>query len=425
MEFIFENVMERDEFFKNSECCPGHCGLKEMRQCRPPLDCQKCWEQSGVKYRIKNQPTPDHPVSLMEQYNNNLKEQVFHSYGMLKTGDSLVKTEHGWCIERKKPDRILTTHNPYLKVDDLIPDILPEEHWFDKKVEDYIREVTRGDIQMFMMSGRQCGKSEIHRRMLEKYIDLSIFGALPEKPQIEKVIFNNPATIVFWKDGTKTVVKCQAGDDFNPEKGLAMAICKKIYGEGYWSGVFKKWLPEKKMAPLDVDVKKLNALTKKLHEDLYKAFNIPVSILDKTPSINPYFLFGTKPIQTQGVIKIKHSATEPSEPLKPCEECKHADVHEFDEPCRSCSGNSKFEEKLKKGPSCKDCVYSGFTAAEEPCCGCGQYTNFKPKKEEKHPRIERHGTHWRCPNCAARLHDSVIVGRKELYCPNCGIKLVR
>ena len=50
------------------------------------------------------------------------------------------------------------------------------------------------------------------------------------KPKIKNVIFNNPATIVFWSDGTKTVVKCQEGESFDPEKGLAMAISKKALG---------------------------------------------------------------------------------------------------------------------------------------------------------------------------------------------------
>ena len=49
-------------------------------------------------------------------------------------------------------------------------------------------------------------------------------------PEIKKVIFNDPATIVYWKDGTKTVVKCQKGDDFDPEKGFAMAFLKKCWG---------------------------------------------------------------------------------------------------------------------------------------------------------------------------------------------------
>ena len=46
----------------------------------------------------------------------------------------------------------------------------------------------------------------------------------------EKVIFNNPATVVLWSDGTKTVVKRQKGDKWDYEKGLAMAIIKKFLG---------------------------------------------------------------------------------------------------------------------------------------------------------------------------------------------------
>ena len=66
-------------------------------------------------------------------------------------------------------------------------------------------------------------------------------------PEIKNVIFNDPATIVFWDDGTKTVVKCQPGDRFDPEKGLAMAIAKKAYGNrGSYCNQLKKWLPKPK-----------------------------------------------------------------------------------------------------------------------------------------------------------------------------------
>ena len=61
---------------------------------------------------------------------------------------------------------------------------------------------------------------------------------------ITNVIFNNPATIVFWSDGTKTVVKCDERDEFDPEKGLAMAICKRHFGGGFYNDIFKKWIPE-------------------------------------------------------------------------------------------------------------------------------------------------------------------------------------
>lgn len=62
------------------------------------------------------------------------------------------------------------------------------------------------------------------------------------KPKIEKVIFNDPATIVFWSDNTKTVVKAE-GELFDPEKGLAMAISKKALGnQGNYYEEFKKWI---------------------------------------------------------------------------------------------------------------------------------------------------------------------------------------
>lgn len=47
---------------------------------------------------------------------------------------------------------------------------------------------------------------------------------------IKDVIFAPPATIVYWSDGSKTVVKCSEKDVFDPEKGLAMAIAKRCGG---------------------------------------------------------------------------------------------------------------------------------------------------------------------------------------------------
>lgn len=60
---------------------------------------------------------------------------------------------------------------------------------------------------------------------------------------IQRVIFNPPATIVIWKDGSKTVVKCGKNDIFDPEKGLAMAISKRAFGDNrdYYE-VFAKWV---------------------------------------------------------------------------------------------------------------------------------------------------------------------------------------
>lgn len=68
-------------------------------------------------------------------------------------------------------------------------------------------------------------------------------------PKIERVMFNGPATIIFWQDDTKTVVKCRESDTFDPEKGIAMAIAKKVLGneDGYYEGI-KKWLPKEQIS---------------------------------------------------------------------------------------------------------------------------------------------------------------------------------
>ena len=60
--------------------------------------------------------------------------------------------------------------------------------------------------------------------------------------KIRDVIFSDPATVVFWSDNTKTVVKARGGEKYDKEKGLAMAIIKKITGNaGNYYEIFKEW----------------------------------------------------------------------------------------------------------------------------------------------------------------------------------------
>lgn len=67
---------------------------------------------------------------------------------------------------------------------------------------------------------------------------------------IRKVIFNDPATIVLWSDGSKTVVKCGPEDTYDMEKGLAMAIVKKMAGnDNRFHKVFKQYPKKKKKEP--------------------------------------------------------------------------------------------------------------------------------------------------------------------------------
>lgn len=47
---------------------------------------------------------------------------------------------------------------------------------------------------------------------------------------IKKVIFNNPATIIIWNDGTKTISKISGNDIYSKEYGFMLCILKHILG---------------------------------------------------------------------------------------------------------------------------------------------------------------------------------------------------
>lgn len=413
MELIFENVEERDRFFNDH--CPH---TVEAKDGACSLGCKKCWEQSGVKYKVKEKkqeydnititqrlyriqslyksarrldpdfreddyvwiigealidhladigyeyrsagdkykslagicittchdyplrvilakknlenvgPTPNHPVPIEEQ---KAHESLYNTWSTLNPGDKLVKCGRGWYVERKQeePKKVYTT------TADVLPNPLVERMLKNMLNVGYGKDGIKPFVVMPRHQGRTAAMYMLDELERTGYFDTdkaSTFSVLSKldhqfyhnknwkeaidifmdkhdrirKPEIEKVIFNDPATIVFWKDGTKTVVKCQKGDIFDEEKGLAMAICKKVYGEGYWTGAIKEWLPE---------------------------------------------------------------------------------------------------EEKKKGPSCKECLYSVLTAAEEPCCSCGQYENFTPKEEKKEEPLKT------CKNCkySGNTHNGLCV----------------
>ena len=78
------------------------------------------------------------------------------------------------------------------------------------------------------------------------YLQMTVSNNIgePNLVEIKSVVFNPPATIVFWTDNSKTVVKAE-NEAFDPEKGLAMAIAKKALGnKGNYYETFKKWLPK-------------------------------------------------------------------------------------------------------------------------------------------------------------------------------------
>lgn len=95
---------------------------------------------------------------------------------------------------------------------------------------------------------------------------------------IKDVIFAPPATIVYWSDGSKTVVKCSEKDVFDSEKGLAMAIAKRCGGnKGSYYKEIQNWVeksgkkyPGKPAAGKAVDLDVLKKYSSEANKDFEK-----------------------------------------------------------------------------------------------------------------------------------------------------------
>lgn len=61
------------------------------------------------------------------------------------------------------------------------------------------------------------------------------------KVYITKILYNNPATVVFWSDGTTTKNVCPPDTLYNPDAGLAFCMLKKLMGGDNVAKLFNDW----------------------------------------------------------------------------------------------------------------------------------------------------------------------------------------
>lgn len=79
----------------------------------------------------------------------------------------------------------------------------------------------------------------IHKLANRKTKDLAISANnLYNTFEVKDILVNGPATIVFWTDGTKTVVKCGPDDSYDEEKAVAMCFMKKALGSRSMHKIF-------------------------------------------------------------------------------------------------------------------------------------------------------------------------------------------
>lgn len=131
----------------------------------------------------------------------------------------------------KIPGEGINKHSDIFNIEDMLIKQLRED--FDIKEEMQYMKIPRIS---------EISKATINAR----------YGVCNDKPEIKNVIFSGPCTIVMWSDGDKTIVRCGEDDIFDKEKGLAMAISKKMLGtnssKSSYYDVFKEYIQEKEEA---------------------------------------------------------------------------------------------------------------------------------------------------------------------------------
>lgn len=84
----------------------------------------------------------------------------------------------------------------------------------------YLRSLTPDD---FLNCSKKLAISELAKKQL-------VDDPIPTKYTPKKIIYHDIATIVFWMDGTKTVVKLGGDEKNNRYTAFCAALAKKVYG---------------------------------------------------------------------------------------------------------------------------------------------------------------------------------------------------
>lgn len=94
-----------------------------------------------------------------------------------------------------------------------------EIYRFPKTVKDFVTSLFVGDVDE----------------------DVDIYA---DRVYITRVLYNGPATIIFWSDGTKTMTKCHDTDHYSAEVGFINAYLKKLVGPEEVYQAIQSWVPK-------------------------------------------------------------------------------------------------------------------------------------------------------------------------------------
>lgn len=236
MKNMFDTIDSVNEFLVKK--------IMEQPAITQPVNYQKVWVTTSSS--IKD----DELTKKLKEVAEEIKKGFEDGLRDVKDIDEMhtVPADEGWRLvtmkvaDLNRPNKngsVLTNKETISKIqDDLFTLTGVPKTILDSPVSNRTR-----DIYNYILYDTKVTK-EMRRVLQNKKENAMTVTKNPEYQfKIKRVLFNNPATIVFWADGDKTVVKCQNGEPYDPEKGLAMAISKKALGNGNkWYNEFKKQL---------------------------------------------------------------------------------------------------------------------------------------------------------------------------------------
>ena len=156
-------------------------------------------------------------------------------------------------ITLSNDDNFASINAPNIKINNIdIEDIIKDEiKNYDKNrifSDDILTELLADNLKDL----RNKLKKELEEELVrEKRKDINHFIA-----KIDKVYFGKGTTVIKWKDGTSTKVKCQDGEEFDKEKGVAMCIIKHMFGDiGYYNEIFRSLNLDEDMVETKPEVK--------------------------------------------------------------------------------------------------------------------------------------------------------------------------
>ena len=215
----------------------------------------------------------DYIFNMLRKLVEKERKEVSPEYKNIKDYKFVIGENVARVLHLSKPDRIFDFEVIY-----------ESSYVFEPNSVDF--GIVDTDVSSTINEANRTKYNKMYVKKEDKKMDIKLYecgtfvGGVVTKPQdlIKNVIFSGPCTIVQWTDGDKTIVRCE-NEDFDPEKGLAMAIVKKLFGTNEsktnYNDIFKKWIPEEEEVPEFLN-KKMNVSEDKKYHTVKDAMYMPV-----------------------------------------------------------------------------------------------------------------------------------------------------